>query len=350
MAKKKTNEERLNYKKTLTELREKGPERLYLLWGDEDYLTETFAQEIKKLCVGDNEDDFSYRKISEREYTPELLSDAIDSVPFLTERTMVELRGIDLNRIKDSNAEALLKAIKDIPEYCSVVFVQTAGFEPDKRLKLLKYITTNGKELHFTAQSGDALINWIVRRFSAEGKRIELEAAQRLIAVSGELMNRLIPEIAKVAAYSKGDRVTVADVDAVAHHIPEAVIFDMTDRLAEGRNDAAFELLSELLADKDNEPIMMLAVLGIQMRKLYASRLAAEKGLGKDYIMKLYNIRFDSIASRLIASARRFSLSYLARAVELCAETDYKMKSSGIDSAELFKECVMRIAAGDINV
>ena len=349
MAKKKQNEERLNYKKTLAELKDNGPERLYLLWGDEDYLTDSFTQEIKKLCVGDNEDDFSYRKISERDYSPELLADAVDSVPFLTERTMVELRGIDLNRIKDSDAEALLRVIKDIPDYCSVVFVQPSGFEPDKRLKLLKYIISNGKELHFTAQSGDALINWIVRRFSAEGKRIELEAAQRLISVSGDLMNRLIPEIAKVAAYAKGGTVTVADVDAVAHHIPEAVIFDMTDRLAEGRNDAAFELLSELLADKDNEPIMMLAVLGVQMRKLYAAKLAAEKGLGKEYLMKLYNIRFDSIASRLIATARRFSLSYLTRAVRLCAETDHKMKSSGGDSAELFKECVLRIAAGDAN-
>ena len=34
-------------------------------------------------------------------------------------------------------------------------------------------------------------------------------------------MNRLIPEIAKISAYAQGSKVTVADVDAVAHHIPK---------------------------------------------------------------------------------------------------------------------------------
>ena len=58
---------------------------------------------------------------------------------------------------------------------------------------------------------------------------------QRLINVSGELMNGLIPEINKIASYTKGDRVTEADVDAVAHHIPEAVVFDMTEALAKRR-------------------------------------------------------------------------------------------------------------------
>ena len=121
----------------------------------------------------------------------------------------------------------------------------------------------------------------------------------------------------------------------------------MTDCLAEGKNYAAFELLAELLADKDNEPIAMLAVLGLQMRKLYAAKLAAVGGLGRDYVMKICNIKYDSVASHLIATARRFSLPYLVRAVELCAETDYRMKSSGTDSAELLKECVMLIAAGE---
>ena len=98
----------------------------------------------------------------------------------------------------------------------------------------------------------------IIRRFAAEGKGIELNAVQRLINVSGELMNGLIPEINKIASYTKGDRVTEADVDAVAHHIPEAVVFDMTEALAKGENNAAMRLLGELLADKNNEPTMTL--------------------------------------------------------------------------------------------
>ena len=198
-----------------------------------------------------------------------------------------------------------------------------------------------------TAQTGDQLIKWIIKRFAAAGKGIELNAAQRLISVSGGLMNRLIPEINKIASYAKGDRVTEADVDAVAHHIPEAVVFDMTEALARGENNTAMRLLRELLADKNNEPTQMLAIVGNQMRQLYAARVAIDNELGKDYVVKTLGLKYDFIANKLMASAHRFSAGQLKRAVELCAEMDYAMKSSKTEPAELLKECVMRIAAGE---
>ena len=39
----------------------------------------------------------------------------------------------------------------------------------------------------------------------------------------------------------------------------------------------------------------------------------------------------------------------LKRAVELCAEADYRMKSSSVGDRELLKETVLRIAAGEGN-
>ena len=139
----------------------------------------------------------------------------------------------------------------------------------------------------------------------------------------------------------------MSDVDAVAHHLPEAVVFEMTDHLARKEYNAAMEVLDELLSDRNNEPIAMLAVIGGQMRRLYAARIAADQKLGAAYVMDVCKLRFESIASRLIASARGFSAEQLKRAVELCAEIDYRMKSSSEDDLELLKELVLRIAAGE---
>ena len=162
-------------------------------------------------------------------------------------------------------------------------------------------------------------------------------------------MSRLIPEIEKVAAYAKGDKVTKDDVEAVANHIPEAVIFDMTDCISQKKYNIALSILAELLADKNNEPIPMLAMLGVQMRKLYAARLAIDKQLGAKYVMEVCSIKQEFIANKLIASARGFTMPQLKRAVELCAEADYQMKSSSVDDRELLKETVLRIAAGEGN-
>ena len=343
MAKKK--EEAFNYPAELRTLKERGPERLYLLWGPEDYLREQYLFQLKKICLPEGEDDFSYKRIDGPALDANAFQQAVDAMPFMTEHTLIELRDVDINKLAD--ADACMKTISDIPDYCTIVFVQNAEYEPDGRLRFVKTLRSEGKELKFTQQSQGMLTDWIVRRFAAAGKRIDLSAAQRLIFISGDLMSRLIPEIEKIAAYASTDKVTQEDVEAVANHIPEAVVFEMTELMAQKKVNSALSVLSELLADKNNEPIMMLAVLGKQMRQLYAARLALEKNLGTKYVMEVCSMKYDYIAAKLLTAAKGFTLAQLRRAVELCAETDYQMKSSGADPKELLKEAVLRIAAGE---
>ena len=346
MAKKKGRpEEKLNYAAEVRRLKEDGPQRLYMLWGPEEYLREQYLSQLKSICLPEGEDSFSYKRFDGPELDLDELRYAVDAIPFMTERSFVELRDVDTNKLKEP--EKYIAVLSDIPDYCTVVFVFGASYEPDGRLKMTKGLREIAQELKFTQQSQGMLIDWINRRFAAAGKGITLEAAQRLIFVSGDLMSGLIPEIEKVAAFAKGDKVTVEDVDAVANHIPEAVIFDMTDLIAQKKYNSAMAVLGELLSDKNNEPIPMLAMLGLQMRKLYAARLSIEKNLGTKYVMEACAIKYDYIASRLISSARGFSLPQLKRAVEICAETDYRIKSSAQDDRELLKEAVLRIAAGE---
>lgn len=346
MAKKnKLDDKKINYAAELRRLKEEGPERLYLLWGPEDYLREQYLNELKGICLPEGEDSFSFKRIDGPELDERELEEALDTMPFLSDRSFVEIRGVDLNRLKE--AEKILKLLTDIPDYCTVAFVQSAQFEPDGRLKIIKAIRDTAKELLFSPQSVSLLTGWIARRFSAVGKSIELDAIQRLIFVSGDLMNRLIPEIEKVAAYAKGDKITVADVDAVASHIPDADIFEMTDLIAQGKINSALSVLAELLSDRKNEPIMMLGSLGAQMRKLYAARLAIDNELGTKYIMENCSIKYEFVAKKLLSAARGYSLDRLIRALDICVETDYRMKSSGGDNGELLKEAVLRIAVGE---
>ena len=234
--------------------------------------------------------------------------------------------------------------MSDIPDYCTVCFVQNAEYEPDGRLKLVKLLREKGVELKFTQQGQGALIDWIARRFSAQGKKIDFEAAQRLIFISGDLMNRLIPEIDKIAAYAQDARVGVKEVEAVAHHIPEAQVFELTDRLAQKQVNAAMNTLAELFAENEYDAIYLLAVLGSQMRRLYAARLAIEQKLGAKYVGECCGIKYDFLVSKLMSSARGFTLEGLKKAVRICAETDEQMKSSGGDGRELLKNAVLAIA------
>lgn len=338
----KGKEEKLNYKLELQKLRAEGAGTLYLLWGKEDYLREQYLSQLKTVCIPEGESGFNFRRFDGPELSASALRDAVDALPFLSERTFIELRDVDINRLKE--ATELLPVLSDIPSYCTVCFIQNSEYEPDGRIKLVKTVREKGRELKFTQQGQGALIDWIARRFSAQGKRIDFEAAQRLIFISGDLMNRLIPEIEKIAAYTQGEKVGVAEVEAVAHHIPEAQVFELTDFLAQKQFNAAMNTLSELFAENEYDAIYLLAVLGSQMRRLYAARLASEKELGTKYVIECCGIKYDFLASRLMSSARGFTLEQLRDAVRICAETDEKMKSGGGDGRELLKDAVLAIA------
>lgn len=342
------NENVFNYSAALRKLREQGPERLYILHGKEDYLREQFLSKLKEICLPDGEDSFSSKRIDGPELDEHELRAAVDAMPFLTDRCFVELRNIDINKLK--SAENYISIFSDIPDYCTVAIVLSAEYEPDGRLKLIKSLKELGEDINFSVQSQGLLIDWVIRRFAAAGKSVELEAAQRLLFISGEYMSRLIPEIDKIAAYTKGDRVRVYDVETVANHIPEARIFDMTDYISQKKYNNAAAEMAELLSDKNNEPIMLIAVLGTQMRKLYVAKLAELSDLGTKYIMDVCAMKSEYPAKKLISAARGFSMDELKKAVELCAEADYKMKSSGGDQRQLLLETMMRICAGEKSV
>jgi len=338
----KDKEEKLNYKQELQKLKAEGPQTLYLLWGKEDYLREQYLTQLKACCIPDGESGFNYKRFDGPELSANMLRQAIDALPFLADHTFVELRDIDINKLKD--AQEIAAVLSEVPDYCTICFVQNAEYEPDGRLKLIRTIRDKGCELKFTQQGQGALIDWIARRFAAHGKRIDFEASQRLIFISGDLMNRLIPEIDKIAHYVRDEKVTVKDVEAVAHHIPEAQVFELTDFLAQKQMSAAMNTLSELLAENEYDPIYLLAVLGSQMRRLYCARLAIEHDLGAKYVMECCGIKYNFMATKLLQSARGFSKEQLKHAVNICAESDWQMKSSGGDSREVLKNAVLAIA------
>lgn len=326
-------------------LREQGPGRVYLLYGEEDYLREAFFGELKRLCV-DSENSFNYRRLAGEGLDMTELSEAVNALPFFAERTLVEVRGFEINRLRDAQSAEFTGILSDMPEYCTLVLLPPVGYEPDGRLAVFRAVKKYGEAINFTPQGGSALVNWIQRRFAAMGKAISRPDAEHLVFISGSLMNRLIPEIEKIGSYAQGETVTRGDIDTVAHHLPEARVFEMTEKLSKRDYDGAVGILAELMQMKDEPPVKTLAAVGKQMRDLYAARVALDAGLGRGFVSEVCGIRYDFVAERLLSSARGFTQEQLAHAVRLCAETDYRMKTGG-DDAALLCELVMRIAAGE---
>ena len=332
-----------DYAAQLRRLKADGPQRLYLLCGEEVYLRQAFFEELKSACLGDADRAFNDKRLTGGEDLGEL-SQAVDAMPFFAGRTFVEVWDFDPSRFRDASWERLKAILSDIPDYCTVALLTPAGASPDGRLASVRALKKLGQYLEFTPQEGPALTGWIGKRFAALGKTISRKDAEYLIFCAGGLMNGLLPEIEKLAAGTEGSEIARRDIDAMVQRLPEAEVFDLTDMLSAGRFDDAAQTLAQLLAMRE-EPIKLLALIGMQMRRVFAVKLAAEERRSREETMELSGVRYDFILQKLRQSAKRYTLPQLADILDMCARYDYKMKSTGLDSGALLREFFAELAA-----
>ena len=264
----------------------------------------------------------------------------------MSQRTMVQVVDWDLFKLSEEQRAGLIALLEDFPDYCCLVFVyDQLEYKPNKTYKkLYSALEKNSQTVKFEEQSQSEILKWISRRFKAAGHTIDAPTAEHLIFTCGSLMNGLIPEIAKIASYASGERITKADIDAVAAPVLEAQVFEMTGAVSGGDFDKAARLLGSLLKLQE-EPFMILALMGQELRKLHTARIALDVGRDKFWLMERWNMRSDYPARLLMENARRVSRAWCANAVRRCYEIDLRIKSvNGVDGAAELKLLLMELA------
>lgn len=94
------------------------------------------------------------------------------------------------------------------------------------------------------------------------------------------------------------------------------------------------------------EPIVILAALGSQLRRIYTARMAIDSGRDKYWLMELWDMRSDYPAKLLLSAARRATAEWCAGAVQMCQVLDRRMKSEkGMDPAGELKLLLVRLGA-----
>jgi DNA polymerase-3 subunit delta len=317
----------------------------YLFYGEEDYLRDYYVTTIRKKLIPQGMEDFNLHVFQGKELDVHELGEAVDAFPMMCERSLILVYDFDLYQ-NESRRDALQEILSDLPEYVCLIFIfDQLDFKTGGNTKLGKLVKKVATAVNFQPQTQSDLNGWIRRRFRALGKEIDNSTAEYLTFLCGGLMTGLQSEIDKIASYAAGVTVEKSDVDAVADPVLDAKVFQMTDAISNGNFRQSAEILSDLYL-MNTEPIMILAVLGRQMRQLWSARLALENRMGQQELAEIWDMKSSWQARKLLDSARHFNLRWCRRAVELCAETDLAMKSSGLDNEELLTELLLRLANG----
>jgi len=319
----------------------------YIFHGEESYLREYYLGEMRKTLVPAGFEEFNYHRMEGKDLNVQTIAEMAEAMPMLAERTLIVVSDFDLFKLNEEQREKMIAFLEDVPPYCCIVFLyDTLEYKPNKTLKKLhKAITDHVETVEFVAQDSSHLVAWIAKRFKALDKEIDRQTAEYLIFTCGGLMTGLIPEIQKIAAYAKGKTVTQKDIDAVADPVLSAEVFRLSDAVLQGDYNRAAAILGDLLK-MQTEPIMILAALGSQLRRIYTARMAIDSGKDKYWLMELWGMKSDYPAKLLLSAAKKTTADWCANAVKMCQTLDRRMKSErGIDNVGELKLLLVRLGA-----
>ena len=324
-------------------IRNKTPGQLYVFHGEERFLLQHYLNQLRKVVVDELTESFNYHRFTNETFDLQSFADAVENLPMMAERTMVQLDEVDIFAQSEDFRSKMLEIISDIPDYCTVVFTyETVEFKPDKRQKKLWEAISAGEIVEFQKQGQRDLVTWITRHFAARGKRISPELCVYLIDLTDGTMTSISSEIAKIASFSGAETICRSDIDAVTEPALDAAVFRMTDMLGAGDYTGAFVTLQKLLK-MQQEPIMILGAVGNHLRRLAVARTLLDNGGNSAELARLCSIQ-EYPARKAMEAARRFSAAFFGKAAELVMETDYQMKTSFDTQQRLLELLILALA------
>lgn len=322
------------------------PANLYIFYGEERYLLQTMARQLKELLIPGGFEEFNYHRLTGKGLTVQELAETAEAMPMMAEHTLITVTDMDIFKLDESQRTALIDLLGDFPPYCTLVFLyEQVPYKRDGKMKkLCAALNEYVQEVEFVQQERSDLLKWLKRRFAATGHDIDQTAADHLLFTCGSLMRGLIPEVEKIAAYAGHERITVEDIDAVAEPVLDARIFDMTNAVTARNYDRAAAILADLLR-MQTEPIAILAALGKELRRLYTARLALDGGKDRVWLKELWSMSSDYPAKLLLQAAKNVDHDWCRQAVKRSQTLDRRMKSErNMDSEGELKLFLMELA------
>ena len=344
MARQKEADTGLALRRLKAALRTGEVDRLYFFYGEESFLREYYTAQLKKKLLSGPAAEFNLHEFTASELTPQLLSEAVDAVPMMAERTLILVDDVDLFKQPEAQRAQYTQILSGLPDYCCVCFTyDTVEFRLNGTMKkLAECLRAHAQLVEFARQSERDLVSWIIRHFQAQGKSISDELCRYLIFLTDGLMTTLAGEISKIAAYSQGAQITRGDLDAVVIPALNAQTFDISDAIASGRYELALRKLRELYA-MQTEPLAILGAIGAQLRRMLYARLILASGGSQQDFMELTGLR-SYPAGLAISAARRVSDGFCRRAAELCLQTDYDVKTGAQEPKAALELLIVQLA------
>lgn len=308
----------------------------YVFFGEEDYLKFSYSKEVRKNVLDGMFDEFNHIVIYGEDFTPLGLMNAIATLPMMSEKKLIEVRGVNFNSLKKDEIKELEEALMTMEENVShtVLIIRAdsdyfnAGRLPKSPSELYKMMSKYLTMVQFDFPAPARLRSWILKHFSSNGIGFDSSLCDKIVEICGHDMWSLTNEIDKLCAYAKMNNISSISLEHIDNVCCQTVEYDdfrLTNALLDKNKELVFETLRRQKTSHEPPFAILSSVIRLYM-EMYLVSIHFESGMNKTQISKVLGIHEFKVG-KYITAISGVNPKKLVRAVELCREADVKSKS-----------------------
>lgn len=320
--------------KTITEnLKSKDFQRLYYIYGDEEYLKRHYYSQLMSESVTALPE-FNAAELDGRTFDLAEFENITNGYPAMSDRKAVGVIDFDNSLLKKNFTADFTEVLRQIPDFCTVVFLDTQLKSGVSNTALLKAIDGSGgvcAKVDKPSLSG--LASWAVRHFKSEGKSIAGDDIRYMLEIADTDMLSLSNEISKLCSGVAGDTVTRRDIDRLVTRSIEANRFEIIDAFCNGDYDRVNSVIDRLYRQNIDD-IMIANVFYRAFLDLWHARTALDSGKTQSDMVRDFSMK-PFAAAKALKNAKSMSPQFLHDAVLLCLKLDRELKSTPFNKRDL---------------
>lgn len=301
--------------------------KVYLLFGEEEYLVTKYKNLIIQNLIPNKEDIDSVLTKFDGDKTEALyVIEATQMMSFFGGTRVVLCVDTGFFRTGKANESDIMNEFlkKDEDDFI-IIFIEK---DVDKRSKLYKTVQKVGFAEEFTTLKTDDMIKFVVKTVNDRGLKISNNNASYLVFNSLNKMENILTEIDKLTSYKLSGEITKEDIDTLLSKSLEVRIFELVEKIGQKDSKGSIEIFNNMILVKES-PIMILTMIGRQFKILLLCKTLLENGLSAEQIAVKTKLHPFAVKKTLTAT-KNFKKLTLYNALFDCVETDEKIKTGKI--------------------
>ena len=280
--------------------------------------------------------DLNYIRLDGLTTTFDEIMNACETMPFMGDKKVVVVyrAGFLKNKTDATGTKIyndILKYLKDLPTYTVLIMYYLFDDKRDtpKKSNKLKSLEKVSKVVYFDKLKKDRYYKKVEEVFKEKGKeigKVELRYFAEKVQNNFDIIRR---EADKLISYAENRAINKLDIDKLIANSSEDDIFDLVDFISQKKVEKTLDLLYDLLS-KSDQHMLIISNIENNFKRLYEIKILVQSGAKVNDISSKFKLP-TFVCEKLINQSNKFSVKQLQKIMEICLETENKIKTSGVD-------------------